>query len=402
MKIVKLFPIAALIGVAVLAFASVGGGSAQQHRPADAAFKDDACAAEVCVADVQVVPNDPKYPQQYGPQVIHAPEAWDITTGNPGVIIATVDTGVDCTHEDLAGACVAGGNCVISIPCSPLTGNENSDDHGHGTHVSSIEAGRTNNGIGVAGICWNCSIMPVKVLNSSGSGTWASVAAGIRFATDHGARVINMSLGGSSFDRGVNDAIDYAYSKNVLVVSACGNSGNAVADCSYPAAMTNSMGISCTGSNDAICSFSSAGPQVDVAAPGLSVLAAVPTGTCSLCDPTGYRLLSGTSMSTPHVSGLAGLLASATAWSNNVIWGTIQCTADDLGSAGWDRLYGYGRINAGRATHEQPCFRAPTPPGSTPTPTPTATPSPTPTPIPTCPFPGQHLNPNGKCVGPKR
>lgn len=336
------------------------------NDPGDAAFDSD-CDAEVCAL---FEPNDTRFSEQYGPQIVQAPAAWDIGTGLDTTIIATVDTGIACDHPDLAGKCVAGWNALTGTPISPTS---NSDDHGHGTHVTSIEAGVTNNGVGVAGICWGCLYMPVKVLDSGGLGVWEDAAEGILFAADNGADIINLSLGGGTADPNVESAVNYAYGLGVLVVSACGNSGNST-NCLYPAHFANSMAVSCSDSDDNICSFSSAGVdhEVDVAAPGQSVLAAVPTGACSLCDPSGYRLLSGTSMSTPHVSGLAGLIRShRPGLTVDQEWGLLEQSADDRGNAGYDRLYGFGRINAFRAlTETPPAGRLAKPPGVTPTPVP--------------------------------
>jgi len=364
----KLLLVTALIAAGVLVASLVSTGASHD------APSVPSCAAEVCALDT--TPNDSLYPQQYGPQRVQAPAAWDLSTGASTTIIATVDTGIDCTHPDLANKCVPGYDFVHNVP---LAGTENSDDHGHGTHVTSIEAGVTNNGIGVAGLCWECRYLPVKVLNASGSGSWAQVAAGIRFAADNGANVINMSLGGSSFDSGVRSAVDYAFSKNVLVVSACGNSGSE--PCLYPAAYVNSMAISCSDASDALCSFTSRGVEVDVSAPGLSVLAAVPIGSCALCDPSGYRKLSGTSMSTPHVSGVAGLVRSLhPEYTADQVYGLLELSADDRGPVGFDHGYGFGRLNAYRAlTTAAPDGRLPK---SDDTPTPYPKPEPTSTPIP--------------------
>src|SRR5437867_2422344 len=198
----------ALIAVGLQSLAGAGG--AVPPEPPDAAFIPiERCPDQVCIADT--VPNDPLFGSQYGPQKIHAPTAWDTTTGTATTVIAVVDTGIDCTHPDIAGKCTAGYDFVGNLA---LAGTENSDDYGHGTHVACIAACKTNNGVGAAGVCWECRVMPVKVLNSSGSGSFAQVALGIRFAADNGASVINMSLGGcpsgSSGDCGLDPGIEDA------------------------------------------------------------------------------------------------------------------------------------------------------------------------------------------------
>jgi thermitase len=126
---------------------------------------------------VETIPNDPRYPEQYGPSRIKAPEAWDISVGSAAVIISVIDTGVDCAHEDLSGKCVAGFDFVNND-------SDAFDDQGHGTHVAGIATAVTNNSVGVAGVCWLCGIQPVKVLSQFGSGTWENVALGIVWAAE--------------------------------------------------------------------------------------------------------------------------------------------------------------------------------------------------------------------------
>lgn len=376
------------------------------QKPVDAAF-NPGCHAQACALET---PNDSRFPQQYSPQRISAPAAWDVTHGSSSVVIAILDTGIDCLHEDIAGKCLPGHDFISNVPIGSAV---NSDDHGHGTHVTSIAAGVTNNGVGVAGICWLCQYMPVKVLDSGGGGTWAQIAAGIRFATDNGAHIINMSLGGTGSDGDVNSAVDYAFNRGVLIVSACGNN-SFDSNCLYPASYSNSMAVSCTDSTDTICDFSSRGTEVDISAPGLSVLAAASTGFCPLCDPSGYRSLSGTSMSTPHVVGVAGLIKSIRPTITvNSLWGLLEVSSDDRGPVGWDTSWGAGRLNALKAVTLNPPSgrqpRNPAPPPTqgpstfTPTATRTHTPAPstfTPTPPSTpTPIPGKltlylHNNPS--------
>lgn len=344
-----------LLVLAAITAAFLMGGADANELYTEAAWSD--CGQPVCIADT--FPTDPLFPSQYGPQIIRTPTAWDVTTGSPETIIAVIDTGIDCSHPDLVGKCVNGYNAITDLPIAP---DANSDDHGHGTHVGSTAAGATNNAIGVAGICWHCRIMPVKVLDSGGGGEWLTLAEGIRWATDNGADIINMSLGGSLADPTVDSAVNYAYASGVIVISACGNSGSE--PCLYPASFQNSMAVTCTTNTDARCSFSSQGLEADVAAPGSGILAAVPTGACSLCDPSGYKLLSGTSMSTPHVAGVAGLIRSLhPEYTVEQVWGLLQQSADDKGTVGFDRQFGFGRVNAFRAvTEPAPDFRLPKPP----------------------------------------
>jgi len=295
---------------------------------------------------IETIPNDPRWPEQYGPVRIKGPQAWDLSTGSDAVIISVIDTGVACSHEDLVGKCVAGFDFVNNDP-------DPSDDHGHGTHVAGI----------------------VKVLNSGGSGTWEAVAAGNVWAADNGADVINMSLGGSGFSQVMKDAVDYAYSKGVLIFAAAGNSGGE--GVLYPARYDSVIAVAATDAADNRASFSTTGPEVELAAPGVSNLSSVPTGSCSLCDPSGYRFLSGTSMAAPHAAGTGGLLLSFRSTLTNVeARQVLQFTAADKGEAGRDRFYGFGLVDAYAALTFGGEFPTPTPvPEPTQTPVPTLTPT---------------------------
>lgn len=240
---------------------------------------------------VQTVPSDPLWRKQWGPALIGAPAAWAVTMGSPRVVIAMLDTGVDASQPDLRGALVPGYDFV--------NGNDDtSDDNGHGTRVSGIVAARADNGVGIAGVCPRCSIMPVKVSGSNGFATWLNVASGIAWATDHGASVISLSLGGGPSDT-VAAAIRYAESKGVLVVAAAGNKGSSKPF--YPAADPGVLSVAGAEKAGRLYSWSDYGTWVDVAAPG--------------CDTTtlangGFGQFCGTSASAPVVAGLAGLALS--------------------------------------------------------------------------------------------
>ncbi len=358
------------VGIVILLMIFTGQAQGDNPKPlVDPAF-DSQCLQthEVCALEVgpQLIPNDALYPQQYGPQRIAAPAAWDVTVGDAATVIAIVDTGVYCGHPDLIGKCLSTGYDWVNNDNDPV------DDHGHGTHVASTAAAATNNALGIAGICWNCLILPEKVLDSGGGGSWQQVANGITHAADNGADIISMSLGGAGGDSVVENAVNYAYSKGVLVVSACGNSGSND-NCLFPARYLNSIAVSCSDSNDKACSFTSYGSEVDVSAPGLSILAAVPASGAPCCsDPSGYKTLSGTSMSTPHVSGTAGLVRSLhPELSVDQVWGLLEQSADDSGATGFDIIYGFGRINAfGAVTQTAPAERLTKPPLPTPAPPP--------------------------------
>jgi thermitase len=274
-------------------------------------------------------PNDPYFSsRQYGPQKIQAPQAWDIAEGS-GVKIAIVDTGVQSNHPDLAGK-VVGGWDFVDNDSTPQDGN------GHGTHCAGIAAAVTNNSTGIAGTAPKASILAVRVLNNSGSGTWTAVANGITYAADQGAKVISLSLGGTVGNSGLQQAVNYAWNKGSVVVAAAGNAGNTAPN--YPAYYSNAIAVASTDQNDNKSSFSTYGSWVDVAAPGSSIYSTYPTST--------YASLSGTSMATPHVAGVAGLLASQGRSASN-IRAAIENTADKISGTG--TYWAKGRVNAYKA-----------------------------------------------------
>ena len=239
-------------------------------------------------------PNDPGFGQQYAWTRINAQAAWDKTLGSSSVTIAVIDTGVQRSHPDL-DAKIVGGYDFVQNDTAPDDGN------GHGTHVAGTAAGETGNATGGAGMCPGCRVMPIRVLDNSGSGTLANVARGITYAADNGAKVINMSLGGSGTST-LQQAVDYAASKGVFQACAAGNDNTSSTSYAYPGAYANCFAVASTTSTDARSSFSNYGTWVEVAAPGSSIY--------STWLNSGYNTISGTSMAAPHVAGLGGLLAS--------------------------------------------------------------------------------------------
>jgi subtilisin family serine protease len=297
---------------------------------------------------------------EYGVHQINAEAIWGGASnatalisgqGGAGVKVAVIDTGIDCGHQDLAGGCVYGANFA--------NGSQPFDDNGHGTHIGGIIAARQN-AVGVIGVAPEATVYAVKALNSTGTGSWSSVAMGIDWAVSHGMHIINMSLGATVGSQAVADAVARAEAAGVLVVASAGNYGccNTVG---YPAAYDGVLAVAAVDSNQMRASFSSTGPQVDIAAPGVGIRSSVPTGSCSLCDPSGYAWLSGTSMAAPHVAGVGALLRSR-GWSAMEAASLMTTTAVDLGAPGFDPEYGYGRVDALAATGGAPPAPPPPPP----------------------------------------
>lgn len=300
-------------------------------------------------------PNDPSFDKQWGlnntgqeykdglvgtqDADIDALEAWVITTGNTSVNIAILDTGIDQDHEELASKMVSQVNFTDSSTLDDL--------YGHGTHVAGIAAAVTNNGTGVAGVCWSCSLLNVKVLNDQGSGYYSWIAQGIVWAADNGAKVINMSLGGNVKSRTLEKAVNYAWSKGVILACAGGNNGNSSP--TYPAAYANCMAVAATDANDQKASWSSYGRKwMDVAAPGLDIFSTFPNHAYTIGKSLNYDYGSGTSMATPYVAGLAGLIWNTSyATSNKAVRDRIESTADRITGTGVYWIH--GRINACRA-----------------------------------------------------
>jgi thermitase len=352
-------------------------------------------------ADALESPDDPHWPEQWALTKINAPQAWDITHCQ-GVLIAILDTGAYLEHPDLInslwtnpGEIPGNGldddgngkiddvhgwhfeqNCTTGA-CEPNDNGLIQDENGHGTHVTGIAAAETNNATGIAGASWGARAMIVKVLDEYGNGYYYDIAAGIVYAVDNGAQVINLSLGGESSSQLLQDAVNYAYSKGAVVVAAAGNNGGAVF---YPAACDHVMAVAATDANDQRLSFSNQGPEVDIAAPGDSIIS---TWLSSYL----YYSKRGTSMATPHVSAAAALLQSwRPDWSNQQVQDRLQSQADDVNSAlypGQDIYLGWGRLNLYRVLADLPPGLTPTPtvsPTATATASPTATSTPSPTP----------------------
>ncbi|MHB8647759.1 MAG: S8 family serine peptidase [Thermomicrobiales bacterium] len=282
------------------------------------------------------LPNDQYFGDQYGMTKIQAPGAWTVTHGSGNVRVAILDCGIYEAHPDLAGKIVARHDFTGSA-----SGTDDRCDHG--THVAGIASAETNNATGVAGLGYDTQLLNGKVLDDSGSGYDSQIADGIRWAADNGAKVINMSLGAyGSCSQTFQDAIDYAWSKNVVIIAAAGNGGGALS--MQPADCTHVIAVASTDANDARSGFSNYGGWIALAAPGSAIFSTV-NPNLPQNNGNAYAYLSGTSMAAPHVAGLAALLWS-TSWGTNAqaVTQRMESTADQIAGTGTN--WQYGRINA--------------------------------------------------------
>ncbi|MDP2361346.1 MAG: S8 family serine peptidase [bacterium] len=327
-----------------------------------------------------VIPNDPYFSGQWALRNlgggiytndcdIDAELAWDVTTGSTGIKIAIIDTGVDLDHPDLQAKIIAGYNFVSN-------NNNPNDDHmidgvyfGHGTACASLAASITNNTTGMAGVDWNARIMPIKVLNSQGSGTTTAIINGVNWARTNGAHVISMSLGGGGFDNTFNTAVTNAYNAGIPVVCAAGNDNSGTV--SYPAAYANAYAVGALAPCNVRKTPSSCdgewwwgsnyGTALKIMAPGVLLRSA---------KINGYVTdMNGTSGATPHVAGAAALVRGInTGLSAQQVYDILSSTADDIGTAGWDNQTGWGRLNVHQAVlaaNPDPCAGETVPPSIT-------------------------------------
>lgn len=287
-------------------------------------------------------PNDPYYPNQWAVQKVDMLSAWQYSRGD-SILIAILDTGVDYAHDDLAGKLRA------DIDRDFVNDDDDAqDDNGHGTHVAGIAAAATNNAQGVVGVGWGAEVVSLKVLNNKGRGSLADIITAIYYATDQGAHIINMSLSTSAdYDLPCSqvpamvEALEYAYNHGVLVVVASGND-SADAARVIPANCPYVLTVAATDSSDAITSFSNYGDVVDMAAPGKNIY--------STYLGNRYQFLSGTSMAVPFVAGVASLVfAAQPGYTATQVAAALVNHALDLGAAGWDPSFGWGRVDAAKA-----------------------------------------------------
>ena len=302
------------------------------------------------------VPNDPLFAELYGlnntgqtggtsDADIDAPEGWDAAgigafPASGGTKIGIVDTGIDSTHTELSGKAV---DCAASLS-GLLTTGSCADDNMHGTHVAGTIAAKANNGTGVAGVSFNSPLTICKALyTAAGTGMTSDVAACIVWAHQRGAKVISMSLGGgasTTLKNAVAAAWENGSATGSVLIAAAGNDGDATLN--YPAAYPEVVSVAATDHNDARASFSNANADVEVAAPGVNVLSTIPGGQ--------YAELSGTSMATPHTSGVAGVIWQLFPGDTAAgIRSRLDAAVDDLGPAGRDQSFGFGRVNLCKA-----------------------------------------------------
>lgn len=288
------------------------------------------------MVSTEAIPNDPYYPKQWGLQAIQAESAWEAVplAKHSAVTIAILDSGITSNHEDLQANIVPGYDFVNND-------SDPEDNLGHGTHVAGIAAGIANNETGIAGVASGSKIMPVKVLDDNGNGNYATIINGIKYAADHGADVINLSLGSAGTSSAMQEAVNYAISRGANVVAAAGNSSGPVM---FPANCDGVIAVGAIDNSGNQAYYSNFGPELDVVAPGSNI-----TSTF-ISNPSSYATMSGTSMASPVVSGVVALVRAVNpSLTPAAVTDIIQKSAQDLGEAGFDNYYGYGLVNALKA-----------------------------------------------------
>ncbi len=315
------------------------------------------------LAKAALVPSDPLYAQQWGLAKISAPNAWDVVTGTQTVVIAVLDSGIDFTHIDFTGRLwtnpgeVAGNGLdddtngyIDDVKGWDFVNADNNpaDDIGHGTQAAGVAAAAGNDGAGIAGVCWNCKIMPVKVMQVSGSANYSDITAGIWYAAKKGAKVINLSLGGYSYSNAMREAVQAAVNTyGAVVVGGAGNDN--LSTPFYPAAYDEVIAVAGTTNTDTKAAFSDYGSWVDLSAPGEAITTTFLGGD--------WGPVNGTSFAAPFVSGLAGLIrAQRPDWSPAVVKAQMERTADPIEALnpGYVGMLGSGRIDAGQAILVEP------------------------------------------------
>jgi serine protease len=288
-------------------------------------------------------PNDPDFAKQWNLKNIHAEEAWKVSRGK-GITVAVIDTGVTQV-KDLSDTKFVPGYDFVN------NREQADDDNGHGTHVAGTIAQSTNNRYGVAGVAYEAKIMPLKVLSAQGGGTTADIAEAIRFAANNGADVINMSLGGGGESRLMQEAIDYAHGKGVMIIAAAGNEGQNAA--SYPARYHHVMGVSAINMQNSKAPYSNYGAGVDIAAPGGDTAKGDDGGILQetidrRTKSSIFKAFQGTSMAAPHVAGVAAAVKALGVKDPDQVWAILQKSAMSV-SGDSNNYFGAGRLDAAAA-----------------------------------------------------
>lgn len=295
------------------------------------------------------IPNDPSYPQEWALPKVSAPAAWDVTTGSSNLTIAIIDTGVDGTHPELAAKMVPGWNFYDN------NSNTGPVYYGHGTAAAGATAAIGNNGIGMASLAWGCKIMPIRVSAPDGWAYWSTVANALTWAADHGAQIANVNYQVTK-SSSVTSAAQYFQSKGGVVVVPAGNDSAFDSTSDNPYMLT----VSAMNPNDSLASWTNTGNNIDLSAPGVNIL--------TTADGGGYTTWSGTCFATPWVTGTVALIMSVNpGLTPTQIQDILKQSADDLGAAGWDTGYGWGRVNAARAVNMALNYSPPPPPPPPPT-----------------------------------
>jgi thermitase len=281
------------------------------------------------LASVETTPNDPSYASQWHLPKINAPAAWASTVGSSQPI-AVIDSGVYLTHPDLAPRLTAGWNFVANS-------SNVADDYGHGTATAGTLGAVSNNLTGVAGVTWSNPIMPLLVVDSTGYASYSNIASAINYAADHGARIVNISIAGSTSSSTLQSAVNYAWNKGTVVFAAAGNNSSSTP--MYPANCTNVVAVAGTDSNNALASFSNYGSWIDLSAPAVSILTTTST--------SGYGYWNGTSFASPIAAGVGALvLAAKPSLSAQGLVSLMEQNTDYIGSSS---TFGYGLVDAGKA-----------------------------------------------------
>jgi hypothetical protein len=293
------------------------------------------------------VPNDPCYAgacassaKQWSLEKVGLPAAWDVTTGRQTISIGIVDSGVDSGHPDLDGHVTVGENFSTDL--------DNDDDFGHGTHVAGIVGASANNAQGIAGVDWNANILSVKVLNGNGVGTATAISRGIRYAADQGVRLINLSLGATTFSQALADSVTYAQQRGVLIIAAADNQSTSTM--TYPGALPGVVAVGASTPSDTLASFSNYGSWVDLLAPGTGIVSTWPRAKSAGIP---YEVEDGTSMASPLVAGIAALV-----WSENPYMSAQGVARRLFATAtpvqGGTSIVANGRVDAQKALADAP------------------------------------------------